>query len=40
MLAEQGAYPGFEGTANSELRNPIVPLPLPVDEVLDVTPSS
>jgi L-ascorbate metabolism protein UlaG (beta-lactamase superfamily) len=36
MLAEQGAYPGFEGTANSELRNPLVPLPLPVDEVLDV----
>ena len=36
MLAEQGAYPGFEGTANSHLRNPLVPLPLPVDEILDV----
>jgi L-ascorbate metabolism protein UlaG (beta-lactamase superfamily) len=36
MLAEQGAYPGFEGTANSHLRNPLVPLPLPIDEILDV----
>jgi len=36
MLAEQGAYPGFEGTANSHLRNPLVPLPLPMDEILDV----
>jgi L-ascorbate metabolism protein UlaG (beta-lactamase superfamily) len=36
MLAEKGAYPGFEGTANSELRNPLVSLPLPIDEVLDV----
>ncbi|MFD0465906.1 MBL fold metallo-hydrolase [Microvirga aerilata] len=22
MLAEKGAYPGFEGTANSDKRNP------------------
>ena len=36
MLAEQGAYPGFEGTLNSELRIPLVPLTLPMDEVLDV----
>jgi L-ascorbate metabolism protein UlaG (beta-lactamase superfamily) len=36
MLAEQGAYPGFEGTVNSELRNPLVPLTLPMDEVLNV----
>jgi L-ascorbate metabolism protein UlaG (beta-lactamase superfamily) len=36
MLAEQGAYPGFEGTANSHLRNPLVPLTLPMDEILDV----
>ena len=36
MLAEQGAYPGFEGTVNSELRIPLVPLTLPMDEVLDV----
>jgi L-ascorbate metabolism protein UlaG (beta-lactamase superfamily) len=36
MLAEQGAYPGFEGTANSHLRNPLVPLPLPMDAILNV----
>jgi L-ascorbate metabolism protein UlaG (beta-lactamase superfamily) len=36
MLAEQGAYPGFEGTVNSEQRNPLVPLTLPMDEVLNV----
>ena len=36
MLAEQGAYPGFEGTANSHRRNPLVPLPLPMGEILDV----
>ena len=36
MLAEQGAYPGFEGSLNSELRIPLVPLTLPMDEVLDV----
>jgi L-ascorbate metabolism protein UlaG (beta-lactamase superfamily) len=35
-LAEQGAYPGFEGTANSHLRNPTAPLPLPVDQIIDV----
>ncbi len=29
LLAEKGAYPGFEGTANSHLRNPLVPLPMP-----------
>jgi L-ascorbate metabolism protein UlaG (beta-lactamase superfamily) len=35
-LAEQGAYPGFEGTANSHLRNPTVPLPLPIGQIIDV----
>jgi L-ascorbate metabolism protein UlaG (beta-lactamase superfamily) len=35
-LAEQGTYPGFEGTANSHLRNPTAPLPLPVDQIIDV----
>lgn len=35
MLAPKGAYPGFEGTRNSELRYPLVDLPLPVSEVLD-----
>jgi L-ascorbate metabolism protein UlaG (beta-lactamase superfamily) len=34
MLASKGAYPGFEGTPNSHLRNPLVDLPLPVSEVI------
>lgn len=34
MLARKGAYPGFEGTYNSHLRNPLVELPVPVSEVL------
>lgn len=37
MLAEQGAYPGFEGTYRSELRNPLVGLPMPAEEVIDDT---
>jgi L-ascorbate metabolism protein UlaG (beta-lactamase superfamily) len=36
FLAEKGAYPGFEGTANSHLRNPLVDLTVPMDEILDV----
>jgi L-ascorbate metabolism protein UlaG (beta-lactamase superfamily) len=36
LLAEQGAYPGFPGTANSHLANPLVGLPVPVAELLDV----
>jgi L-ascorbate metabolism protein UlaG (beta-lactamase superfamily) len=36
LLAEQGAYPGFAGTANSHLANPLVGLPVPVEELLDV----
>lgn len=36
LLADQGAYPGFAGTANSHLSNPLVPLPLPVADLLDV----
>lgn len=36
LLAEQGAYPGFAGTANSHLANPLVGLPVPLDELLDV----
>lgn len=36
MLAEKGRYPGFEGTANSELRNPLVELPFSIKEVLNV----
>jgi L-ascorbate metabolism protein UlaG (beta-lactamase superfamily) len=34
MLANKGAYPGFEGTYNSHLRYPLVELPLPVSEVM------
>jgi len=34
MLARKGAYPGFPGTYRSELRNPLVELPLPLDEVM------
>jgi L-ascorbate metabolism protein UlaG (beta-lactamase superfamily) len=36
LLAEQGAYPGFAGTANSHLSNPLVGLPVPLSELLDV----
>lgn len=34
MLAPKGTYPGFENTYRSELRNPMVELPIPVEEVL------
>ena len=36
MLAERGAYPGFAGTHNSHLSNPLVDLPVPVEALLDV----
>jgi L-ascorbate metabolism protein UlaG (beta-lactamase superfamily) len=36
MLGEQGAYPPFKGTENGHLNNPTVPLPLPLDSILDV----
>jgi L-ascorbate metabolism protein UlaG (beta-lactamase superfamily) len=36
LLAGQGAYPGFPGTANSHLANPLVGLPVPLDQLLDV----
>lgn len=36
MLAEKGGFPGFEGTINSHLANPLVELPAPMDEILDV----
>lgn len=35
MLAKKDAYPGFEGTYNSELRYPLVELPMPMSEVMD-----
>jgi L-ascorbate metabolism protein UlaG (beta-lactamase superfamily) len=36
LLAERGAYPGFAGTANSHLANPLVDLPVPLDSLMDV----
>ena len=36
MLGEKGAYPAFKGTENSHLGNPTVPLPLPMDAILEV----
>lgn len=36
MLAEKGAFPGFDGTINSHIANPLVNLPVPMDEILDV----
>ncbi len=34
MLAKKGAYPGFAGTYNSQLRNPLVELPMPLADVM------
>lgn len=34
MLADKGAYPGFRGTYNEELRNPLVDLPIPIAEIM------
>jgi L-ascorbate metabolism protein UlaG (beta-lactamase superfamily) len=34
MLAQKGAYPGFPGTTNSQLRNPLVDLPMPLGEAI------
>ena len=34
MLAKKGSYPGFEGTYRSELRNPLVDLPLSTQDIL------
>lgn len=36
MLSEKDAWPGFPGTARSHLRNPMVALPVSVEELLDV----
>lgn len=36
MLSEKDAWPGFPGTARSHLRNPMVALPMTVEEILDV----
>ncbi len=34
-LAEKDAYPGFEGTVNSDIRNPRVALSTPMETILD-----
>ncbi len=34
MLSKKGTYPGFENTYRSELRNPLVDLPMSEDDVL------
>ena len=34
FLAKKGKYPGFEGTFNSKLRNPLIELPMPAKDVL------
>jgi len=36
LLADRGAYPGFAGTANSHLANPLVDLPVPLETLFDV----
>lgn len=35
-LAAKDTYPGFEGTMNSHIRNPLVELATPMSEILDV----
>lgn len=34
FLADKGAHPGFEGSFNSELRNPLVDLPMPAQDLV------
>lgn len=36
MLADKDAWPGFEGTARAEIRNPMVALPFAIETLLDV----
>lgn len=38
MLAAKNAYPGFADTLNSQIRYPMVDLPVSVAEVLKLTP--
>ena len=35
MLGEAGAYPAFPSSPNGHLKNPLVPLPLPVADLVD-----
>lgn len=34
FLAKKGRYPGFEGSFNSQLRNPLIELPMPAKEIM------
>ncbi|HEX8611088.1 MAG TPA: MBL fold metallo-hydrolase [Telluria sp.] len=34
FLAKKGTYPGFAGTFNSQLRNPMVELPMPAKDIM------
>ncbi|KAK5809538.1 beta-lactamase-like protein [Linnemannia elongata] len=34
MLAKKGTYPGFEGTYRSHLRNPMIELPMPAEDLV------
>lgn len=36
LLADKDAYPGFEGSYNSHLRQPVVNLPLPIESIVQV----
>ncbi len=36
MLADKGTYPGFPGTPNSELNNPLVNLPVKAESIVNV----
>ncbi|ABM41582.1 MULTISPECIES: MBL fold metallo-hydrolase [Pseudomonadota] len=36
MLAKKGSYPAAPGSFNSEIRNPTVDLPIPLEKVIDV----
>ena len=36
MLSERGSFPGFPGTINDDLANPVIGMPLPLDQIIDV----
>jgi L-ascorbate metabolism protein UlaG (beta-lactamase superfamily) len=36
MLCDKGSFPGFPGTMNEDLANPLVDLPMPLDRIADV----
>src|SRR5690606_1403265 len=35
FLAKKGTYPGFEGTFNSQLRNPLIELPMAAEDIVE-----